>query len=154
MPPHTIGCLSWAGDVVHYDTWMKLIRPDGVYAGQAITDDDVMELQRGGTGFAEHDKEKVQVRVHVHVCRWCMCVCMCVRATVGGRVFLLELQQAGLTLGQDAHVGAVELLRACRVCMHQFHYYPPHKLLQAQAHLLLDHVIGHHSPNMHSFTPF
>lgn len=50
-----------AGDVVHYDTWTKLIKPDGSYGGKPIGDDDVIELQRGGTGFAAHDQDALQV---------------------------------------------------------------------------------------------
>lgn len=39
------------------ETWEKCIRPDGHYGGKGVGDDDVLELQRGGTGFAAHDKE-------------------------------------------------------------------------------------------------
>jgi hypothetical protein len=39
------------------ETWEKCILPEGSYGGQPVGPDDVMELQRGGTGFAGHDKE-------------------------------------------------------------------------------------------------
>jgi nitric oxide synthase-interacting protein len=38
------------------DTWEKCIRPDGAYEGKAVAEEDVLELQRGGTGFAAHDE--------------------------------------------------------------------------------------------------
>lgn len=49
--------LKPTGDVVLKETWETCIRPEGSYGGQAVTDDDVLELQRGGTGFAAHDKQ-------------------------------------------------------------------------------------------------
>ena len=39
------------------ETWEKCILPEGSYGGHPVGPDDVMELQRGGTGFAGHDKE-------------------------------------------------------------------------------------------------
>lgn len=56
-PPCLPRCLLPAGDVVLQETWEKCIRPDGHYQGKAVGPEDVLELQRGGTGFAEHDKE-------------------------------------------------------------------------------------------------
>lgn len=46
---------------MHHDTWTKLIRPEGQYEGHTLGDDDVLELQRGGTGFAAHNQEELQV---------------------------------------------------------------------------------------------
>lgn len=39
------------------ETWDKCIKPDGHYGGKPVGDEDVLELQRGGTGFAAHDKD-------------------------------------------------------------------------------------------------
>lgn len=52
--------LKPTGDVVLEETWRACIRPEGRYGGKAVGDADVLELQRGGTGFAEHDKGAVQ----------------------------------------------------------------------------------------------
>jgi hypothetical protein len=49
--------LKPTGDVVLKETWEKCIRPDGHYGGKDVGEGDVLELQRGGTGFAAHDKE-------------------------------------------------------------------------------------------------
>jgi nitric oxide synthase-interacting protein len=49
--------LKPTGDVMLKETWEKCVRPDGAFNGVAVTEDDVMELQRGGTGFAAHDKD-------------------------------------------------------------------------------------------------
>ena len=39
------------------ETWEKCIKEDGHYDGKTVGEEDVLELQRGGTGFAAHDKE-------------------------------------------------------------------------------------------------
>ena len=39
------------------ETWERCIKGDGSYGGVPVGEDDVLELQRGGTGFAAHDKE-------------------------------------------------------------------------------------------------
>ncbi|PSC69552.1 Nitric oxide synthase-interacting [Micractinium conductrix] len=49
--------LKPTGDVVLKETWDKCIKPDGHYGGKPVGDEDVLELQRGGTGFAAHDKD-------------------------------------------------------------------------------------------------
>lgn len=56
--------LKPTGDVMLESTWRACVRGDGQWAGAAVGDDDVLELQRGGTGFAEHDGEGVQVSRH------------------------------------------------------------------------------------------
>lgn len=43
-----------------WDTYQKYIKPEGEYNGKQIHEDDVIELQKGGTGFAQHDGEKIQ----------------------------------------------------------------------------------------------
>jgi nitric oxide synthase-interacting protein len=43
--------------VVLKETWERCIKPDGHYDGKQVGEEDVLELQRGGTGFAAHDKE-------------------------------------------------------------------------------------------------
>lgn len=52
--------LKPTGDVVLEATWRTCIRPDGAWQGIQIGDDDVLELQKGGTGFVEHDGEALQ----------------------------------------------------------------------------------------------
>lgn len=47
--------LKTTGDVFLKETWEKCVLPDGHYGGAPVAEGDVMELQRGGTGFAEHD---------------------------------------------------------------------------------------------------
>ncbi|EFN55862.1 hypothetical protein CHLNCDRAFT_145441 [Chlorella variabilis] len=49
--------LKPTGDVVLKETWERCIKGDGSYGGVPVGEDDVLELQRGGTGFAAHDKE-------------------------------------------------------------------------------------------------
>jgi nitric oxide synthase-interacting protein len=50
------------GDVVLEATWRTCIRPEGRYGGAEVGDADVLELQRGGTGFAGHDGEAAQAQ--------------------------------------------------------------------------------------------
>ena len=57
FPPHP------TGDVVLEHTWKTCILPEGSYKGTPVGPDDVIELQRGGTGFAAHDKS-LQVTRH------------------------------------------------------------------------------------------
>lgn len=52
--------LKPTGDVVLRDTWKRMIKPDGQYNGIPLQDEDIIELQAGGTGFSEHDKEALQ----------------------------------------------------------------------------------------------
>ncbi|KAK9815795.1 hypothetical protein WJX72_009551 [[Myrmecia] bisecta] len=52
--------LKPTGDVMLHDTYQRCVRPDGRYDGVRIKEADVIELQRGGTGFALHDGEKTQ----------------------------------------------------------------------------------------------
>lgn len=54
--------LKPTGAVMLEETWRRCIRPEGEYEGKRVCDDDVLELQRGGTGFAEHDKEALQAK--------------------------------------------------------------------------------------------
>lgn len=39
------------------ETWRTCILPEGSYRGVPLGPEDAIELQRGGTGFAEHDKQ-------------------------------------------------------------------------------------------------
>ncbi len=59
--PHPTHTRTPAGDVVLKETWEKCIKPDRHYGGKEVGEGDVLELQRGGTGFAEHDKDHLQV---------------------------------------------------------------------------------------------
>lgn len=52
-----------SGDVVLEHTWKTCILPEGSYKGTPVGPDDVIELQRGGTGFSAHDKS-LQVTRH------------------------------------------------------------------------------------------
>lgn len=55
-------CHAWwiVGDVVLKETFEKYIKPEGEYNGKQIHPEDAIELQRGGTGFAEHDGDKIK----------------------------------------------------------------------------------------------
>merc|ERR1712224_598503 len=53
-------CLRPNGTVMLYDTYKNLVEPDGVYDGNRIQKADVIELQKGGTGYASHDWESVK----------------------------------------------------------------------------------------------
>lgn len=46
--------LKPSGHVMLKETYTRLVRPDGQWEGKPVT--GVVELQRGGTGFAAHDK--------------------------------------------------------------------------------------------------
>ena len=61
-PPCSSAPLPPAGDVVLKETWDKCILPEGTFGGKAVGPEDVMELQRGGTGFAAHDKDEGQAK--------------------------------------------------------------------------------------------
>ncbi|KAG7667570.1 hypothetical protein Ndes2526B_g03573 [Nannochloris sp. 'desiccata'] len=50
------------GDVVLEATWKTCIKPDGVWHRIAVGDDDVLILEKGGTGFAEHDGDSVEAK--------------------------------------------------------------------------------------------
>ena len=49
--------LKPTGDVVLKETYETCVKPEGSYGGVAVAPEDVLELQRGGTGFAAHDKQ-------------------------------------------------------------------------------------------------
>lgn len=51
------------GDVVTEHTWRTCVLPEGQYQGHRVGPEDAIELQRGGTGFALHDKE-AQAKKH------------------------------------------------------------------------------------------
>lgn len=52
--------LKPCGAVVLEETWRRCIKPEGSYNGVKVDESDILELQRGGTGFAEHDKDALQ----------------------------------------------------------------------------------------------
>lgn len=52
-----------SGDVVTEHTWRTCILAEGMYKGETVGPENAIELQKGGTGFAEHDKE-VQAKKH------------------------------------------------------------------------------------------
>lgn len=54
--------VSRAGDVMLKETYKSCVQPEGMYNGVAIKQGDVIELKRGGTGFAAHDGESVQAK--------------------------------------------------------------------------------------------
>ena len=49
------------------ETYRKCVKPDGHYSGIKIREKDVVELQKGGTGFAAHDGEKAQATSFWHL---------------------------------------------------------------------------------------
>ena len=44
------------GAVMKKKTYETLVKPDGVYEGSKVSPKDVFDLQKGGTGFAAHDR--------------------------------------------------------------------------------------------------
>lgn len=46
--------------MVLWETYEKYIQPDGQFNGVRVEREDVIELQKGGTGFAHHDGEAAQ----------------------------------------------------------------------------------------------
>lgn len=44
------------------ETYKSCVQPEGVYNGKVIKEGDVIELQKGGTGFAAHDGSAVQAK--------------------------------------------------------------------------------------------
>lgn len=64
---HRLVLLKPTGDVMLYDSFVKCVKPEGRYEGTRIKDKDVVELQRGGTGFAAHDGNKAQAKKHYHL---------------------------------------------------------------------------------------
>jgi nitric oxide synthase-interacting protein len=57
-------CLRTTGDVFLHETFKKLVEPEGTYKGLKIHKGDAIELQRGGTGFAAHDKDQIEAKSH------------------------------------------------------------------------------------------
>ena len=55
------------GDVLKRSTYVRAVKPDGVYNGKAIAEKDVIPLQKGGTGFAAHDGEALEASRHFAV---------------------------------------------------------------------------------------
>lgn len=47
-----------------YETYKKLVEPDGTYDGFKINKTDIIVLQRGGTGYAAHDGEMIKASKH------------------------------------------------------------------------------------------
>ena len=62
--PEAISLCWHAGDVMLLETYEKCIKPEGHYNGKKIKDSDVIELQKGGTGFAAHDGKETQSSKH------------------------------------------------------------------------------------------
>ena len=52
----TLVVIRTSGTVMKKKTYEKLVKPDGILNGAAVSEKDVIELQKGGTGFAAHDK--------------------------------------------------------------------------------------------------
>ena len=50
-----------------YESYVKCVKPDGKYDGKTVKEKDVIELVRGGTGFAMHDGEAVQAKRFYHL---------------------------------------------------------------------------------------
>lgn len=66
---HRLVLLKATGDVMLEETYKKCVKPEGTYNGVAIRERDVVQLQRGGTGFAAHDGDKLQVSITYYLCR-------------------------------------------------------------------------------------
>lgn len=59
--------LKATGDVLLQDTYVKLVKPEGLYNGTRIKESEVIELQTGGTGFAARGGERVQASKYSNV---------------------------------------------------------------------------------------
>lgn len=59
--------LKPTGDVMLHETYQTCVKPEGQYNGVRVKEKDVIELQRGGTGFAAHDGKKAQAQKHWHL---------------------------------------------------------------------------------------
>lgn len=59
--------LKSTGDVFLEETWDKCIKPDGFYDGKSVCDDDVLELKRGGTGYAKHNSDEIEASKFHHL---------------------------------------------------------------------------------------
>jgi nitric oxide synthase-interacting protein len=55
------------GDVLLQETYVKLVKPEGLYNGTRIKESEVIELQTGGTGFAARGGDKVQASKYSNV---------------------------------------------------------------------------------------
>lgn len=49
--------LRATGDVMHRETYKKFVQPTGEFNGRRVRASDVVELRRGGTGYAAHDEQ-------------------------------------------------------------------------------------------------
>ena len=52
----TLVVIKPTGTVMKKKTYETLVKPDGTYEGVKVTPKDVLEIQKGGTGFAAHDR--------------------------------------------------------------------------------------------------
>ena len=52
--------LKTTGDVMLYQTWKRIVEPEGEFEGKKVSPEDVLELRGGGTGFVDHDKEATE----------------------------------------------------------------------------------------------
>ena len=56
-----------AGDVVLWETYEKYVKPEGQLDEVLVGPKDVIELQKGGTGFAQHDGDSTQATKFWHL---------------------------------------------------------------------------------------
>lgn len=60
-------CLRPTKDVVLFDTYKKFIMPNGSHNGCKIFETDVIELQKGGTGYVAHDGNMIRGSKHTYL---------------------------------------------------------------------------------------
>lgn len=56
-----------SGDVLQWETYEKYVKPDGHFEEVAVGKDDIIVLQKGGTGFAQHDGDATQASKFWHL---------------------------------------------------------------------------------------
>ena len=49
-----------AGDVLLKESYEKCVKPEGHFNGMKLRKGDVIEVKRGGTGFALHDGKSIE----------------------------------------------------------------------------------------------
>lgn len=60
-------CFRPSGDVFSYDIFKKFVEPIGVFGGYKVVAKDLIELQKGGTGFAAHDGIRIKASKHTYL---------------------------------------------------------------------------------------
>merc|ERR1712050_146988 len=60
-------CVRPTGDVMLYEVYKNCVEPFGLFRGYRILNTDIIELQKGGTGYAIHDGKKSYSSKHTYL---------------------------------------------------------------------------------------